>query len=771
MITINGIIGEGGGQILRTSLALSMALGVPFHMLNIRANRPKQGLRPQHLACVKAAQEICGATVEGAELESREIVFRPGKVKAGNYHFDIGTGGSVTLLLQAIVPPLLIAEGSSRVTVTGGTHVPLSPPYDFLHDCLFPRIEEMGPKLSVTLDKVGYMLEGGGSVTVTVEPVSQLRSLHLEKQEPFSGAKAVIYAHGQANNVVNREQRVLLSEKFGELCLDESSISVVGEDSISALGEGNAVIITTTHGSSRMVFGEFLQKNRLPQKVAEIAARHALEYIGSGCAADYHLADQLLVPLALAGGGSLSVTKITGHIETCLSVIGKFLECTNSTPSLGSKLAEISFTTAPKQEEEKESPVVVETYRKRETPAPWSQWGDDLIQSEAAQQMNNACSLPNAVRGALMPDAHKGYGLPIGGVLAVKDAVIPYAVGVDIACRMRLTVLDMPVTMLKNENRNVLRQALKKETRFGVGAMFNENERREHAVMDEDWSFAEVLRKNKTKAWKQLGTSGKGNHFVEFGELTLENTATMGGKRLEAGTYLALLSHSGSRGTGEAVATYYSNVAMQQRCYLPNEIKHLAWLDLSSEAGEEYWNAMQLMGRYAAANHELIHHHILRNLGVEELTHVENHHNFAWKQIVDGREVIVHRKGATPAEIGIEGIIPGSMASPAFVVRGKGNAESLNSCSHGAGRLMSRAEAFQTLKIDEVRAILNDNGVEVITGQLDEAPTAYKDINAIISAQNDLVDVVARFMPRMVKMAPVEGKKSKQKAESISSLW
>ena len=770
-ITINGILGEGGGQILRTSLALSMALGIPFHMLNIRANRPKQGLRPQHLACVKAAQEICNATVEGAELESREIMFTPGKTKAGTYHFDIGSGGSISLLLQAIIPPLLLADSSSTVTVTGGTHVPLAPPFDFIRDCLIPRIEAMGPKLTVTMERVGYMSEGGGSVTMTVEPVSQLRPLHLKKYEQLVGARAVIYTHGQPNNVANREKKILLSEKYTDLDLHEDSITVVSEDSIPAHGGGNAVIITTQHASYNMIFGEYLQKNRLPPKVAEIAARHALEYVRSDCAVDYHLGDQLLVPLALAGGGSFTVTKVTGHIATCLAIIGSFMDCTDNTPAIGTKNAEISFTATPRPEGAEVPEIKVETFTERPFPAPWRQWGADLVQEEAVQQMKGACSLPNAVCGALMPDAHKGYGLPIGGVLAVKDAVIPYAVGVDIACRMRLTVLDMPISMFDRENRNTLRQALKKETRFGIGAMFNADERREHPVMDEDWNFAEIVRLNKSKAWKQLGTSGKGNHFVEFGELVLKDAATLGGRRLESGKYLALLSHSGSRGTGEAVATYYSNVAMQQRCYLPEWIKHLAWLDLSADAGQEYWQAMQLMGRYASANHELIHHHILQTLGAEELTHVENHHNFAWKEIVDGQEVIVHRKGATPAAAGIEGIIPGSMASPAFVVRGKGNAEALNSCSHGAGRLMSRAAAFQNLNPDDVRAILNDNGVELITGQLDEAPTAYKDIHTIMAAQSDLVDIVAKFIPRMVKMAPVEGRRAKQKAQSINSLW
>ena len=191
-LTINGIMGEGGGQILRASLALSMALGIPFRMVNIRANRPKPGLRAQHLACVKAAQEICDATVQGAEPDSREIIFQPRTVKAGGYHFDIGTGGSVMLLLQAVIPPLLVAGAPSTVTVTGGTHIPLAPPFEFLRDCLFPRLQAMGPKLTALLTDIGYMEEGGGSVTVTVEPVPQLRPLHLEKQYPHSSAMAII---------------------------------------------------------------------------------------------------------------------------------------------------------------------------------------------------------------------------------------------------------------------------------------------------------------------------------------------------------------------------------------------------------------------------------------------------------------------------------------------------------------------------------------------------------------------------------------------------
>ena len=396
------------------------------------------------------------------------------------------------------------------------------------------------------------------------------------------------------------------------------------------------------------------------------------------------------------------------------------------------------------------------SFTPRETPAPWQQWGDLHVEDSAIRQMENACSLPIAVRGALMPDAHTGYGLPIGGVLAVKNAVIPYAVGVDIACRMRLSVLDMPVSGLESRRGDCI-AAIEKETRFGMGAKFEGHDKRDHPVMDEDWSVSPVTMVNKDKAWVQLGSSGGGNHFVEFGELHLDAPVELGGTTLDKGVYLALLSHSGSRGTGEAVAAHYSKRAMELRPALPEKIRHLAWLDPEEADGLEYWKAMELMGRYASANHELIHAHVLRALGSAPLACVENHHNFAWREEDDGETVIVHRKGATPAGKGVTGVVPGSMGAPGFVVRGKGNASSLNSCSHGAGRVMSRAAAFRELDHDAVRAYLAERGVELISGGLDEAPMAYKDIHAVMAAQADLVEILARFEPRLVKMAPDEG--------------
>ena len=386
----------------------------------------------------------------------------------------------------------------------------------------------------------------------------------------------------------------------------------------------------------------------------------------------------------------------------------------------------------------------------RAKPVPWKQWGTNL-DPNSIEQIENACRLPVSVRAALMPDAHVGYGLPIGGVLATDNAVIPYAVGVDIACRMKLTVLDLAVKDLARRQ-DWLRAAIEGETRFGMGAHFKE--RREHEVMDRDWSVSPVTKSHRDKAWSQLGTSGSGNHFVEFGTFTAR--ARIHG--LEPGEYVALLSHSGSRGTGAAVCAHYSKLAKQRHPELPRELANLAWLELDTEAGREYWQAMNLMGEYAAANHACIHRHIARHLGVDVLLDLENHHNFAWQEthLIDGqkREVIVHRKGATPAGPGVLGIIPGSMATPGFVVRGRGNAESLNSASHGAGRVMSRTQATKTFNWKDANRFLKERGVTLISAGLDEVPMVYKDILEVMAAQADLVEIIGEFNPKLVKMAP-----------------
>ena len=381
-------------------------------------------------------------------------------------------------------------------------------------------------------------------------------------------------------------------------------------------------------------------------------------------------------------------------------------------------------------------------------------WGMEHIEVGALAQMKTAIQLPIAVAGALMPDAHQGYGLPIGGVLATTaNTIIPFAVGVDIACRMCLSIFEMPASTVDTET-DMLKNLLIANTNFGIGGTIKTHHD-DSLFESKAWNETKVIRNLKDKAFAQLGTSGTGDHFVEWGELTIAEGAMEG---IPAGAYLALLSHSGSRGFGGAIANHYSKIAMT-KTKLPAEAKHLAWLDLDKDEGQEYWIAMNLAGEYASANHHEIHNKIARALNLQPLMRIENHHNFAWKeQLADGTEVMVHRKGATPAGAGVLGIIPGSMSTPGFVVRGKGEASSINSASHGAGRLMSRSAAFKTLDKAAIAANLIDKRITLMGSDMDEAPMAYKNIHAVMAAQQDLVEVLARFEPRIVRMADAKEK-------------
>ena len=390
----------------------------------------------------------------------------------------------------------------------------------------------------------------------------------------------------------------------------------------------------------------------------------------------------------------------------------------------------------------------------RPEPITYRTWGEDIDEG-SHEQMRNACSLPTAVGAALMPDAHLGYGLPIGGVLALENSVCPFAVGVDIACRMRISIFDIPMNdCFKGTNR--YEEAIAKGTLFGVGQEYDPP--KEHPVMDEDWDITKVTRQNKDKARGQLGTSGSGNHFAEFGRLTLSDSVTFTSPYLHVDKqpyvqdYVAFMTHSGSRGAGAQVCNTYSGIAQSK---LPSQYKdlgRLAWLDMDTEAGMEYWLAMELMGRYAAANHDIIHRAVAKALGANIIGGVENHHNFAWKETHFGKEVIVHRKGATPAGDGVLGVIPGSMATPAYLVKGKGNPLSLCSASHGAGRRLSRRKAKELYTWNAVKGDLEAKGVRVLSADADEVPYAYKDIDAVMAEQADLVSVVARFDPKIVKM-------------------
>lgn len=379
-------------------------------------------------------------------------------------------------------------------------------------------------------------------------------------------------------------------------------------------------------------------------------------------------------------------------------------------------------------------------------PINYRVYGIEHIDKEALEQMDIALRLPVARGGALMPDAHYGYGLPIGGVLATENAIIPYGVGMDIGCRMCLSVYDIPAERLERD-KDKLVKALHKHTRFGFDTF--EKPMNDPIFSRSEFKEIKKVKELKGKALSQIGSSGSGNHFVEFGWVDITEPDDHLG--LAVGRYLAILSHSGSRGLGANIAQYYTKIA-REKCLLPKEAQQLAWLDLDSEAGQEYWLAMNLAGDYASACHHHIHHRLGKFLAEAPLVRVENHHNFAWKELIDGRELIIHRKGATPAAENELGIIPGSMTAPAFIVKGKGKEDALNSASHGAGRQMSRRKAKNTLSKSELKKQLDRAGVELIGGGLDEAPFAYKDIFQVMHHQQDLVEVLGTFQPQIVRM-------------------
>lgn len=398
-------------------------------------------------------------------------------------------------------------------------------------------------------------------------------------------------------------------------------------------------------------------------------------------------------------------------------------------------------------EREVEKAKLAEHLKLSEEPLPYQAYGIENIQQGAITQIETAMRLPVSVAGALMPDAHQGYGLPIGGVLATENAVIPYGVGMDIGCRMCLSIYDLGSSFL-NHNRDKLKELLLENTRFGQDEFDKPFE--DEVLERSEFKEIHVVKKLKYKASRQIGTSGSGNHFVEFGIVDI--TDEQNEFNLPLGKYVGVLSHSGSRGFGANIAQHYTKIAMEKHP-LPKEARHLAWLSLDDEAGMEYWLAMNLAGDYASANHRHIHLRLSRALGLKPIAKVENHHNFAWReQLPDGREVIIHRKGATPAGKGVLGIIPGSMTAPGFIVRGQGLPQSLQSASHGAGRQMSRRQAKEQITRHQLEKYLQKFDVELIGGGLDEAPLAYKNIEQVMAFQQELVDVLGTFQPKIVRM-------------------
>jgi tRNA-splicing ligase RtcB len=390
----------------------------------------------------------------------------------------------------------------------------------------------------------------------------------------------------------------------------------------------------------------------------------------------------------------------------------------------------------------------------RDAPQPFQVFGEigRDIEPAALNQLELALRLPVAVRGALMPDAHHGFTLPIGGVIALEQAVAPAMVGVDIACRMHLTVFAEPPDQLMAQ-RAALFDDLQGVTAFGIRARRLRSA--DHLVLDDPrWSLTRQLQGLRELAADQLGTSGAGNHFAELvvGEVLPE--AGQSGEAFPA-RFWGLLTHSGSRGVGYSVAQNYIRIAQQETGRHAQVPRLYEWLDLAGEAGQEYWQAMQLCGAFAQACHEVIHDTFARRAGLTPLAVVQHPHNYAWRE----GDQVVHRKGATPAEAGALGVIPGSMATPSYLVEGLGAERSLSSASHGAGRLGSRADARNVISLKATQQLLAARDILVAGLSVEEAPQAYKDIERVIDlqVQAGLVRPLARMRPVAVVMAGEEG--------------
>jgi RNA 3'-terminal phosphate cyclase (ATP) len=326
MIELDGSHGEGGGQILRTALALAMCTGTPLRIERIRAKRPKPGLMRQHLTCVLAAQEVCGATVVGAELGSQTLEFRPGQVHAGDYRFAVGTAGSCTLVLQTVLPPLMLADGPTRLRLSGGTHNPMAPPFHFLQRSFAPLIRRAGAKLDLTLRRHGFYPAGGGEIDAVITPAEGgLRPFDLlERGEPLE-AFAEVLTPGLPRGVAERELEVL--ERLTGWDKHQLRVGTARQNE----GPGNALMTTLAHEQVTEVFIAFGERGLTAEDVAAMVFKEMRAYEVSAGAAGPHLADQLALPLALAVAGSgrpaaYTCTELTEHSRTNFSVIERFLD-------------------------------------------------------------------------------------------------------------------------------------------------------------------------------------------------------------------------------------------------------------------------------------------------------------------------------------------------------------------------------------------------------------------------------------------------------------
>ena len=320
MITIDGSEGEGGGQILRTSLALSLVTGQPFRMERIRAKRQKPGLLRQHLTAVEAAKTDGCAEVAGANLNSQTLEFRPGSVTPGNYRFAVGTAGSATLVLQTVLPALLTTSGRSTLTLEGGTHNPLAPPFDFLARSFMPLIHRMGPSVELQLRSPGFYPAGGGRFHARIEPVKRLSPLTLEERGAIQSRRAKVWLSKLSPEIADRELSIVREELRWRA--EECSVETVPHPK----GPGNAVVLEIQTEQVIAIFTGFGERGRPAEEVAKEAVDAAKVWLDAGVPVDEYLADQLLLPIALAGSGSFRTTKPSPHTTTDAGIIRRFIQ-------------------------------------------------------------------------------------------------------------------------------------------------------------------------------------------------------------------------------------------------------------------------------------------------------------------------------------------------------------------------------------------------------------------------------------------------------------
>lgn len=320
MLTIDGSFGEGGGQIIRSSLALSLITGKAFRIYNVRARREKPGLKPQHLTAVRAAAEIGGAQVEGAAAGSGDFTFIPGKVSPGQYHFAIGTAGATMLVLQTILPPLMIAKAPSVITLEGGTHNKHAPPFDFLQKAFLPLVNRTGPHVTLELERYGFYPPGGGRINVYIEPRTAPAKLEIERRGAILERCARALVVRLPASIAERELAVIREH------LGWSDEELQVETSENALSPGNVVMIEIRSEQLTEVFTSVGERGVRAEQVAERAAVEAESYLAAGAPVGEHLADQLLIPLALAGGGSYATGAPSLHTTTNIEIIQKFLD-------------------------------------------------------------------------------------------------------------------------------------------------------------------------------------------------------------------------------------------------------------------------------------------------------------------------------------------------------------------------------------------------------------------------------------------------------------